>query len=54
MAKIALDLTPQEWKFYQAVAVVKGLSGEFKVDLVDAGDCPPQLKQVIESEGISV
>ena len=48
---LAVAGIPSE-KFYQAVASVTGLSGEFKVDLVDIEDCLPQLRQVIESEGM--
>lgn len=48
----ASDLDLAVWgipseQFYQAVAAVTGLSSEFEVDLVDAEDCLPQLKQVI-------
>lgn len=38
--------------FYRAVAVVTGISPEFKVDLVAPEDCQPTLRRVIEREGI--
>ena len=40
--------------FYRAVAVVTGISPEFKVDLVAPEDCPPTLRQVIEREGVAM
>lgn len=40
--------------FYRAVALVTGLSAEFKVDLVAPEDCPLRLRQVIEREGIEL
>ncbi len=40
--------------FYKAVAVVTGLSSEFKIDLVSPQDCRPALRQVIAREGIDL
>ena len=40
--------------FYRAVAVVTGLSPEFKLDLVAPEDCQPSLRQVIEREGVAL
>lgn len=40
--------------FYRAVAVVTGISPEFKVDLVAPEDCQPTLRHVIEREGIAL
>lgn len=40
--------------FYQAVAVVTGISPEFEVDLVIPEDCRPALRQIIEQEGIDL
>jgi predicted nucleotidyltransferase len=40
--------------FYAAVGAVTGLSAEFKVDLVDAMECPERIRRSIESEGIEV
>jgi predicted nucleotidyltransferase len=37
--------------FFRAVAVVTGLSAEFKVDLVDPEDCRPDVRQAIDREG---
>lgn len=39
-------------RFYAAVAAVTGLSPRFKVDLVDPETCRPELRQVIEREGV--
>jgi hypothetical protein len=41
-------------QFYRAVAVVSGLSAEFKIDLVDPEDCPPTLLQVIKKNGVDL
>jgi predicted nucleotidyltransferase len=40
--------------FYRAVAVVTGISPEFKVDLVAPEDCQPTLRHVIEREGVAL
>ena len=40
--------------FYRAVAVVTGISPEFKVDLVAPEDCLPTLRHVIEQEGVAL
>jgi len=40
--------------FYRAVAVVTGLSPEFKLDLVAPEDCQPSLRHVIEREGVAL
>jgi len=40
--------------FYQAVAVVTGISPEFEVDLIAPEDCRPALCQIIEQEGIDL
>jgi len=40
--------------FYRAVAVVTGISPEFKLDLVAPEDCKPCLQQAIEREGIAL
>lgn len=40
--------------FYQAVALVTGLSSEFKIDLIASEDCRPALEHVIEQEGIDL
>ena len=40
--------------FFRAVAAVTGLSAEFKVDLVDPHDCRPEMRRVIEREGVAV
>lgn len=40
--------------FFRAVAAVTGLSAEFKVDLVDPHDCRPEVRRVIEREGVAV
>ena len=40
--------------FYRAVAVVTGISSEFKVDVVAPEDCQPDLRQAIEQEGIGL
>jgi predicted nucleotidyltransferase len=41
-------------QFYQAVAVVTGISPDFKVDVVDVEDCSISLRRIIESEGIEL
>lgn len=41
-------------EFYRAVAVITGLSQEFKVDLVDPETCRPALLRWIEREGIDL
>jgi predicted nucleotidyltransferase len=38
--------------FYRAVALVTGLSAEFKMDLVSPEECRPALRRVIEREGV--
>ena len=40
--------------FFRAVAVVTGISPEFKVDLVAPEDCQPTLRHVIEREGVAL
>jgi len=40
--------------FYRAVAVVTGISSEFKLDLVASEDCKLSLQQAIEREGIAL
>ena len=40
--------------FFRAVAVVTGLSAEFKVDLVDPEDCRPDVHQAIDREGVAI
>ena len=40
--------------FYRAVAVVTGISPEFKLDLVAPKDCQPSLRHVIEREGVAL
>ena len=40
--------------FYRAVAVVTGISPEFKVDLVAPEDCQPTFRHVIEREGVAL
>jgi predicted nucleotidyltransferase len=40
--------------FYRAVAVVTGISPEFRVDLVAPEDCQPTLRHVIEQEGMAL
>jgi predicted nucleotidyltransferase len=40
--------------FYRAVAVVTGISPEFKLDLVAPEDCQPSLRHVIEREGVAL
>ena len=40
--------------FYRAVAVVTGISAEFRVDLVAPDDCRPSLLHVIEQEGVAL
>ena len=40
--------------FYKAVAAVTGISPEFKVDVVAPEDCQPDLRKVIEQEGIGL
>lgn len=37
-------------KFYAAVAAVTGLSGDFKVDLIDPDTCSPALRRMIETQ----
>jgi predicted nucleotidyltransferase len=41
-------------QFYAAVAVVTGLSAEFKIDLVDPDFCRPILLDFIDHEGIEI
>lgn len=41
-------------KFYAAVGAVTGLTTDFKVDLVDAGECRDSLRKAIEAEGIEI
>lgn len=38
-------------RFYAAVAAVTGISAEIRVDLVDAEQCSPALRQAIEQDG---
>lgn len=38
--------------FYKAVAYATGVSGTWKVDLVDMDDCPVSLRKRIDEEGI--
>lgn len=40
--------------FYRAVALVTGISAEFRLDLVAPEDCRPSLRDVIEREGVSL
>jgi predicted nucleotidyltransferase len=40
--------------FYQAVALVAGLSPEFEIDLVELEGCRPALRRVIEREGVEL
>jgi predicted nucleotidyltransferase len=40
--------------FYQAVALVAGLSPEFEVGLVELEGCRPALRRVIEREGVEL
>jgi len=40
--------------YYRAVAFASGFSASWKVDLVDADDCPASLQEVILLEGIVV
>jgi len=40
--------------FYRAVAFATGFSGDWRVDLVDAEDCSPSLRAVIEREGVAL
>lgn len=41
-------------KYYEAVAMVTGLSDIFRIDLVDPATCRPGLLEVIQHEGISL
>ena len=41
-------------EFYRAVAVVTGLSPEFKIDLLDPESCRPSLREKIEREGVEL
>jgi len=41
-------------RFYKAVAVVTGISREFRVNLVAPESCSPSLQQSIEREGIDL
>lgn len=41
-------------QFYAAVGAVTGLSRDFMVDLVDAGDCSERMRRSIESEGVQI
>lgn len=40
--------------FFRAVAEVTGLSGEFKVELVDPEDCRPDVRQAIDRAGVTI
>ncbi|MCK9420078.1 MAG: nucleotidyltransferase domain-containing protein [Nitrospirae bacterium] len=40
--------------FYRAVAFATGFSGNWRVDLVDAEDCSPSLRAVLEREGVEL
>jgi predicted nucleotidyltransferase len=46
------DVAPA--RFYAAVAVVTGMSAEFKIDLVDIESCGPFLRKAIEQKGIDL
>ncbi len=48
----AWGIPPQ--RFYEAVADITGLSGEFQVDLVDPRSCQPTLHQDIVEEGMDL
>jgi len=41
-------------QFYLAAAAVRDVSRTFEVNLVDAEDCRPAVRQAIESEGVDV
>lgn len=41
-------------RFYAAVGSITGLSAEFKIDLVDANNCPDYLRRAIQNEGIEI
>jgi len=41
-------------RFYEAVGVVIGLSGEFKIDLIDLDDCSASMRANITTEGKSL
>lgn len=41
-------------EFYRAVAVITGLSPEFKIDLIDPETCRPALLRWIDREGIEL
>jgi predicted nucleotidyltransferase len=48
----AWGIPPEQ--FYAAVAMVTGLSAEFKLDLVDPQSCQPSLRAAIEQGGVEV
>jgi len=41
-------------RFYRAVAVITGLSPDFKIDLLDLETCKPALRQIAEREGVDL
>lgn len=41
-------------RFYAAVAMVTGLSPDFKVDLIDFDTCRPALKTAIDRDGVDL
>jgi len=47
----AWGIPPAE--YYRAVAFASGFSSSWKVDLVDAEDCPASLRDVILREGVA-
>lgn len=40
--------------YYRAVAFATGFSDSFKVDLVDAEDCPESLRELLSREGVEL
>mgnify|MGYP000856253333 FL=1 len=48
----AWDIPPD--RFFIAIAAVTGLSGDFKIDLVDPLSCKPLLRECIEQEGVEI
>lgn len=44
----------QASEFYRAVAVITGLSSEFKIDLIDPETCRPALLLWIDREGVEL
>jgi uncharacterized protein len=45
-------ITPEQ--FFAAVAAITGFSADFKMDLVDAENCSPTLRLIIERDGIEL